>query len=309
MMTGMVMKSTGSWYEVRTDNGGQYQCRTRGKLRLKGIKTTNPIAVGDIVHFTQDEEGEEQQGIIEQIAPRDNYIIRQSIKNKHHGHIIAANIDQALLVVTLVYPRTSMGFIDRFLVSAEAFRIPQILVFNKTDLLHGELLEIQREIMEQYRDIGAICLEVSAKENTGLEDVKQLLRNKKTLLSGHSGVGKSTMVNQIAPGLELKTSAVSDFAEKGVHTTTFAEMFEISEGTFIIDTPGIKELGLIDIDKDELSDYFPEMRSLQGECKFYNCNHTHEPGCAVKAAVAEGIIADTRYESYLSMLDGDDNRR
>ena len=305
-MIGLVMRSTGSWYDVKGKDGINYQCRVRGKLRLAGIKTTNPIAVGDYVKF---ERHEENEGIIQEVCPRNNYIIRKSIKNKNHGHIIAANIDQSILIATITYPRTSAGFIDRFLVAAEAFRIPQVILFNKTDLLIPEDHEQLEEYMAIYGDIGVQCLPISAINNDGIDQVKDLLRGKKSLISGHSGVGKSTLVNKIEPTLDLKTSEVSDFAEKGVHTTTFAEMFELWPDTFIIDTPGIKELGLIDIADEELSDFFPEMRALLGECKYHNCQHVHEPNCAVKEAVDEGYIALSRYNSYLSMLEDVDNRR
>ncbi len=305
-MKGLVLRSTGSWYDVKGEDNKSYSCRTKGKLRLSGFQTTNPIAVGDVVSFDKATEGE---GIITAIEKRENYIIRKSIKNKNQGHIIASNIDQTVLVATLTFPRTSLGFIDRFLISAEAFRIPQVIVFNKTDLLDGKAFAKQKQYIELYTSLGVTCLESSALQNEGIEKIKDCLKGKKSLLSGHSGVGKSTLVNCIAPNLELKTSEVSDFAEKGVHTTTFAEMFEISKDTYIIDTPGIKELGLIDIEEDELSDYFPEMRALIGECKFHNCLHTHEPGCAIKKAVEEGAIATSRYKSYLSMLENDDNRR
>lgn len=307
MLNGLVLKSTGSWYDVLHE-GTIYACRTRGKLRLKGTKTTNPIAVGDIVQFSLEKEGE-KSGLIEAIEPRENYIMRQSIKKSAHGHIIAANIDQAVLIATLIQPRTSLGFIDRFLVTAEAFRIPQVIVFNKTDLLMPEGLEHQQQIITLYESIGVRCLETSALKNEGIESFKALLKGKKSLVSGHSGVGKSTLVNQIAPGIEQKTAEISDFSDKGVHTTTFAEMFEVEPETFIIDTPGIKELGLIEIEKEELSDYFPEMRALQNDCKFNNCLHLMEPGCAIKAALDEGIIYPNRYNSYLSMLEGEDNRR
>ena len=307
MIKGLVYRSTGSWYEVKSESGEVYQCRTRGKLRLKGVKTTNPIAVGDYILF--EKEGDDHQGVIHEICDRDNYIIRKSIKNKNQGHIIASNIDQSLLVATIVYPKTSLGFIDRFLVSAEAFRIPQIIVFNKSDLLTEDDQARLEEYISIYSNIGVRCMITSASNNKGIEDVKEILKGKKTLISGHSGVGKSTLVNCIAPGLDLKTSEISDFAEKGVHTTTFAEMFELDSDTLIIDTPGIKELGLIDIEEDELSDYFPEMRELIGECKFHNCKHTHEPGCAIKEAVINGEIAESRFKSYLSMLEDDDNRR
>lgn len=305
-MKGLVLRSTGSWYDVKGEDNKLYNCRTKGKLRLSGFKTTNPIAVGDIVAF---EIANKHEGIITAIEERKNYIIRKSIKNKNQGHIIASNIDQTVLVATMTFPKTSLGFIDRFLVSAEAFRIPQVIVFNKTDLLDSKAIAKQNQYIELYTSLGVTCLEASALENEGIEKFKDCLKGKKSLLSGHSGVGKSTLVNCIAPKLDLKTSEVSDFAEKGVHTTTFAEMFEIGKDTYIIDTPGIKELGLIDIEDGELSDYFPEMRAMIGECRFHNCLHTHEPGCAIKKAIEEGIIATSRYKSYLSMLENDDNRR
>ncbi len=306
-MRGLVLRSTGSWYEVKGVNNVIYRCRTRGKLRLSGIKTTNPLAVGDYVEFQQVEKTFE--GVIDEIHSRENYIIRKSIKNKNHGHIIAANIDQSMLVATIAYPKTSLGFIDRFLVSAEAFRIPQIIVFNKTDLLDKKSERLLAEYINTYESIGISCLKASATNNKGINIIKEHLEGKKTLISGHSGVGKSTLINCISPELELSTSEVSDFAEKGVHTTTFAEMFELENSTFIIDTPGIKELGLMDIEEEELSDYFPEMRALIGECKFHNCKHIHEPGCAVKEAVEKGTIAVSRFKSYISMLEDSDNRR
>ncbi len=306
-MKGLVMRSTGSWYEVLAENGKTYNCRTRGKLRLSGFKTTNPIAVGDNVEF--DLELSETEGLIHKIENRDNYIIRKSIKNKNQGHIIAANIDQTILVATLTFPRTSLGFIDRFLVSAEAFRIPQIIIFNKIDLLSPKELKKQDEYIEIYKNIGVDCLTASAVQKSGIDEIIEQLNGKKSLFSGHSGVGKSTLINCIAPDLQLKTSDVSSFSDKGVHTTTFAEMFNMGNDTLIIDTPGIKELGLIDMKQEEISDYFPEMRNLIGECKFHNCKHTHEPGCAIKKAVEDGEIAESRYKSYLSMLENDDNRR
>lgn len=307
-MQGLVLKSTGSWYEVLADDENTYTCRTRGKLRLKGFKTTNPIAVGDYVNFELDNEVS-GQGIIDAIHPRENYIIRKSVKLQSQGHIIASNIDQAILIATLVYPRTSLGFIDRFLVTAESFRIPQVLVFNKVDLLEEEHLQMLDDVIKIYENIGIHCLKVSAVENTGLDDLKSLLHGKKSLLSGHSGVGKSTILNKIAPHITQKTGLISDFAQKGIHTTTFAEMFQLDKDTFIIDTPGIKELGIIDISTEELSDYFPEMQAISSECKFHNCKHTHEPKCAVKDAVDTGKIAESRYISYVSILEGDDNRR
>jgi len=307
MKEGLVIKSTGSWYSVLA--GGEiYECRLRGKLKLKGAKTTNPIAVGDRVFFDVEDE-REKTGILKDVAPRDNYIIRKSPHKTAHGHIIAANLDQAIVIATMIYPRTSLGFIDRFLVTAESFRIPAAIVFNKKDLLDEEALKIYGELKAVYEKIGYPCLLISAETGEGLDDFKGMLKGKKTLLSGHSGVGKSTLLNKIAPGLQLKTAEVSDFAEKGVHTTTFAEMFRIGEDTFVIDTPGIKELGLIDIVPEEVSHFFPEMRELFGECKYYNCTHTHEPGCAVIEAVENGTIAPSRFQSYLSMLADEDNRR
>lgn len=307
-MTGLVFKSTGSWYEVLAEDGLYYSCRTRGKLRLKGFKTTNPIAVGDQVVFSVEHDSK-RQGLISEISPRENYIIRKSIKLKSQGHIIASNIDQAILIATLVYPRTSLGFIDRFLVTAESFRIPQVLVFNKVDLVHEQQMEMLDDIISIYEKLGITCLKISATENIGLTGFKELLHHKKSLLSGHSGVGKSTLLNKIDPDIEQKTGSISDFAQKGIHTTTFAEMFQLAPNTFIIDTPGIKELGIIDINPEELSDYFPEMRAISAECKFHNCTHTHEPKCAVKAAIDNGEISESRYISYLSILEGDDNRR
>ncbi|MTI22274.1 ribosome small subunit-dependent GTPase A [Fulvivirga sp. RKSG066] len=306
-MEGLVLKSTGSWYEVLA-NDISYTCRTRGKLRLKGFKTTNPIAVGDRVVFEL-EDGEEQQGVITEILPRENYIIRKSIKKTGHGHILAANIDQAVLVATLVFPRTSLGFIDRFLVAAESFRIPQVIIFNKIDILGDEERQIQQEIIAKYESLGIKCFEVSAKDETGITSVKNQLQGKMSLISGHSGVGKSTFLNLLAPHIEQSVKEVSDYAEKGVHTTTFAEMFIVENETFVIDTPGIKELGLIDIEKEELSDYFPEMREISDQCKFNNCTHTHEPKCAIQDAVDEGLIHETRYMSYLSMFYEEDSHR
>jgi ribosome biogenesis GTPase len=308
MEQGMVMRSTGSWYEVRSQDKVVYQCRLRGKFKMKELKVTNPIAVGDYVQFDI-EDKIASQGIITHILPRENYIIRKSVHKTAFGHIIAANLDQAILLVTLAFPRTSLGFIDRFLVTAESFRIPVVLVFNKIDILDENALQYQQMIARLYESIGYKCLFTSVLKGEGIEAFKNELEQKKSLLAGHSGVGKSSLVNTIAPGLQLRTSEVSTFANKGVHTTTFAEMFEIAEDTFIIDTPGIKELGLIDLEKEELSHYFPEMRDKLGQCRFYNCTHVHEPGCAIMDALGEGEIAESRYASYLSMLDDYDNRR
>lgn len=308
-MQGLVIRSTGSWYEVRREDTQEaIRCRLRGKFKLKGLKVTNPIAVGDLVEWQMEDEAE-NVGIITEIHPRENYLIRKSVHKTAHGHMIAANIDQAILIATLAYPRTSLGFIDRFLVSAEAFRIPCQIVFNKADLLDEDDLELIEALNDIYANLGYPCHLVSATESEGIEEFRALLHQKKSLISGHSGVGKSTLINKISPELDIKTSEISNFANKGVHTTTFAEMYEIAQDTFIIDTPGIKELGLIEINTDELGHYFPEMRALIGECKFHNCIHTNEPNCAIKKAVEDGSISFSRYDSYLSMLADVDNRR
>ncbi|UHG91819.1 ribosome small subunit-dependent GTPase A [Spirosoma oryzicola] len=308
MKQGLIIRSTGSWYDVRDEDGHIFQGRLKGKFKIKGLKVTNPIAVGDHVTFAVEDEAE-NTAIITDIAPRENYIIRQSVHKTAHGHILAANLDQAVLLATLTLPRTSLGFIDRFLVSAESFRISTTIVFNKTDILNDEGLAYQQEIMDMYENIGYQCMATSATEGEGVDAFRQLLDHKVTLLSGHSGVGKSSLVNAIAPDLNLRTNEVSTFANKGVHTTTFAEMFELAPDTYIIDTPGIKELGLIDTAKEEISHYFPEMRDRLNQCRFHNCLHINEPGCAIKDAVAEGDIAESRYMSYLSMVEGGDNRR
>jgi len=307
-MKGVVVKSTGSWYLVRDAEGKLHRARLRGKFKIKGLKVSNPLAVGDRVEFDVETTGEDT-AVIHKIEDRENYIIRQSTHKTAYSHIIAANLDQALLIVTLVSPRTSFGFIDRFLVTAEAYDIPTILVFNKTDLYDEEMRQYQREISHMYQQIGYSSMTVSAKSNEGIAEMNSLLHGKTTLLSGHSGVGKSTLINIIVPDLELKTSEISDFSDKGVHTTTFAEMFEIDNETFIIDTPGIKELGIVDIPKTQLGHYFPEMRERMNQCRFNNCTHFNEPGCAIIDAVRHNDISLTRYESYLSMLLGDDNRK
>ncbi|BDD03083.1 ribosome biogenesis GTPase [Aureibacter tunicatorum] len=309
MYKGLVLRSTGSWYDVKMDDGRVLKCRLRGKFKIKGLKVTNPLAVGDFVKFEIEEKNDQESGVIKEILPRENYLIRQSTRKAHHVHIIAANLDQAVLVATLVMPRTSFGFIDRFLVSAEAYHISTVIAFNKTDLLEEEDLEYQRDVMKMYEGIGYECIEISAETGYNIDAFEALLKGKKTLLSGHSGVGKSTLINRIAPEIEQRTNEISAFANKGMHTTTFAEMFEIEDDTYIIDTPGIKELGLVHIEPEELAGLFPEMRDMTGECRFYNCKHDKEPGCVVKQAVKEGRIAIPRYESYLSMLNGEDNRK
>ncbi len=303
-MTGLVLKSTGSWYEVLASDGQRYQCRVRGKFRIRDTKTTNPVAVGDNVEI---ETENSDQAIITEVHPRENYIIRQSVHKRGHAHILASNLDQAVLIVTLSYPRTSLGFIDRFLVSAESFRIPQVLVFNKVDLLSEKENRKLEHLEKMYENISVTCLRTSAISGTGLDEFREILTHKKSLIAGHSGVGKSTLINLLAPEIEQKTGEVSDFANKGIHTTTFAEMFQIDQDTFIIDTPGIKELALVEIPAEELGDYFPEIRALRGSCKFNNCRHLKEPGCAVKKALEDGTIDPLRFKSYLSMLDGDED--
>ncbi len=307
-MKGLVMRSTGSWYEVLDENKHVWQCRLKGKFKIQGLKTSNPIAVGDRVEF-EIEDKLENMATIHKIAPRENYIIRKSVHKTAHGHILAANLDQAVIIVTLNYPRTSLGFLDRFLVSAESFRIPTTIVFNKIDLLSEEEKDYLADLAALYESIGYPCVFTSAVGNIGIKAFNDILKDKISLVSGHSGVGKSTLVNQIAPELDLKTMEISSFANKGVHTTTFATMFEIEENSYIIDTPGIKELGLIDIEKQELSHFFPEMRALLGACKYHNCKHLNEPKCAVMEAVGNGEISESRYNSYLSMMGDDDNRR
>ncbi len=308
MEQGLVMRSTGSWYDVRDQDGHLWQCRLKGKFKIKDLKVTNPIAVGDHVLF-EVEAKTENTGIILDILPRENYLVRQSVHKTAHAHLLAANVDQAILVVTLFFPRTSLGFIDRFLVTAESFRIPAVLVFNKQDLLSDDMLDFQQELMELYESLGYRCLATTAVTSEGLDAVQNLLEGKVSVLSGHSGVGKSSLINAITPDLDLRTKAVSTFANKGVHTTTFAEMFELGPDTYLVDSPGIKELGLSDTEPSEISHYFPEMRELLNQCRYHNCLHINEPGCAVKEAIQEGTIAMSRYDSYLSMVGGQDNRR
>jgi len=305
-MQGLVTKSTGSWYQVQTQDGTRFDCRIKGKFRIKDLTTTNPIAVGDQVDFEL--EPEQQTGVINKLHDRKNYIIRKSINLSKQAQVIAANLDLALLVVTLASPRTSLGFIDRFLVTAEAYGIPAGLIFNKLDLFSEEGLEILAVYRAIYENIGYPCYQVSATKKTGIKEVQAVLKDKTTLFSGHSGVGKSTLLNAILPGTEAQTGEISDWSDKGKHTTTFAEMFVLPFGGFLIDTPGIRELGVIDIEKQELSHFFPEMRELLNQCRFYNCRHINEPGCAVLAALEAGEIEPSRYESYLSIYNGNDTR-
>lgn len=305
-MEGLVTKSTGSWYQVLTDDGQKYDCRIKGIFRTKDITTTNPIAVGDRVEFEL--EPEQKTGVITKLYPRKNYIIRKSVNLSKQAQIIAANLDQAVLIVTLASPRTSLGFIDRFLVTAEAYDVPAALVFNKLDLFSDEGLEILADYQAIYENIGYPCYEVSSLKGTNIDQVSAIIKDKVTLFSGHSGVGKSSLINALVPELQLRTTQISEWHDKGVHTTTFAEMFELPQGGYIIDTPGIRELGVIDIEKNELSHFFPEMRALLNQCRFNSCRHINEPGCAVIKAVEEGEIELSRYESYLSIYNGNDTR-
>ena len=303
-MDGVIIKSTGSWYSVRLQDGKEVKARLPGRFKLENKKISNPIAVGDKVELLP----EAENFIIEVITPRKNYIVRKSPKKKHFAHMIAANIDQAVLIASHKRPRTSLGFIDRFLVTLEAFRIPGYLLINKSDLYLKEEQAALLGIMELYESIGYQTMMTSFIEGVP-NQVVDWLQAKTTLLSGHSGSGKSTLINLLQPNAHQQIGEISDFANKGVHTTTFAEMFSLDADTHVIDTPGIKELGLAEITAEELSHYFPEMRNLMGQCKFNNCRHVDEPSCAVQEAVQSGHIALSRFESYLSMMQEDDNRR
>ena len=305
-MKGLVIKNTGSWYTVLTDDGRLLDCKVKGNFRIKGIRSTNPVAVGDRVTVG------EGNWIVE-IEDRRNYIIRKSINLSKQSHIIAANVDQAFLVVTVVNPQTSTTFIDRFLASAEAYRVPVVLVFNKTDLLSADELHYQQMLITLYQTIGYECRAVSAKQGEGIDELRAMLQGKITLLSGNSGVGKSTLINRLVPGVNLRTAEISDAHNTGQHTTTFSEMINLSpalpqgEGTsWLIDTPGIKGFGTFDIEPEELTSYFKEIFHFSKDCRFSNCTHTHEPGCAVLKALEEHYIAESRYQSYLSMLQDKD---
>lgn len=300
-MRALVYKSTGSWYQVKTPGGSLHNARIVGKLKIDGITSTNPIAVGDWVEI--EDETVEENTIITTIHQRSNYINRTSPHNKNMHHIVAANLDQSLLFATLKDPKTSLGFIDRFLVTSEAYQVPAIIVFNKSDVYRKKELEKFERIREIYEPIGYKLQLMSLEKKEGLDEIEALLKDKITLLSGHSGVGKSTFINYLFPALNLRTKEVSDWSGKGMHTTTFAEMFDLPFGGKIIDTPGIREMGLVDIGKDELSHYFPEMRALVGQCQFNDCIHLDEPGCAVKDAVNSGLVSEERYVSYLTIRD------
>lgn len=305
-MKGLIIKSTGLWYEAKVEDQILI-ARLRGKFKLEDKKLTNPIAVGDWVEIEPNNQVEGEWVIVD-IHPRKNYVIRQSPRKKGHDHMLASNIDQGVLIVTLKKPRTSVGFIDRFLITLEAFRIPGVIIFNKEDLYSQKEIELFDELKEVYEKIGYSVHLISLKEQTHLNNLPTLFHDKVTLISGHSGAGKSTLVNFLVPNAKQEINPVSDFANKGVHTTTFAELFEVDAMSSIIDTPGIKELGLSEIEEEELSHYFPEMRQYLGSCKFHNCIHENEPGCAIKNEVGSSISL-RRYESYLSILRNEDNRK
>jgi ribosome biogenesis GTPase len=302
MPIGRVIKSTGSWYEVRDDAGIVSQCRLRGKIRLDGLRTTNPVAVGDLVNF--EKERDKDTCVINKILPRSNVIVRKSVNLSKESHIIAANVDQAILVATIAQPRTSTGFIDRFTVTAEAYHIPVIIVFNKCDIYDEEQKIAAEQLMEVYNSIGYQSFMISAKTGYNCDKLQSLMENKISMFSGHSGVGKSALVNRLDPNLNIRVGEISEVHEKGKHTTTFAQMYELCFGGYIIDTPGIKEFALFDMEKETLAQRFPEMRAVMHDCRFNNCTHTHEPHCAVKEAVKQHAIADWRYENYLNMMDG-----
>ena len=307
-MKGLVIKNTGSWYTVKTDDGSTIESKIKGNFRLKGIRSTNPVAVGDHVEIVTNQEG---TAFITAIDDRRNYIIRKSQNLSKQSHILAANVDQAFLVVTVNYPQTSTTFIDRFLASAEAYRVPVVLVFNKTDLLSDDERHYQQMMVNLYQTIGYECRQISAGQGDGVDELRPLLEGKITLLSGNSGVGKSTLINRLVPGQNLRTAEISDAHNTGMHTTTFSEMIPIPNSqspltSYLIDTPGIKGFGTFDMEPEELTGYFKEIFHFSKECRFSNCTHTHEPGCAVLKALEDHYIAQSRYQSYLSMLDDKD---
>ncbi len=299
-LRGLVIKNTGSWYLVKTDEGTYVECKIKGNFRLKGIRSTNPVAVGDYVQIILNQEG---TAFISEIEDRKNYIIRRSSNLSKQSHIIAANLDQCMLVVTVNYPETSTTFIDRFLASAEAYRVPVKIIFNKIDAYNEEEFRYLDGLINLYTTIGYPCLKVSARTGEGIDNIKEELKNKTTLFSGHSGVGKSTLINTLLPELDIKTAEISSYHNKGMHTTTFSEMFPVPGGGYIIDTPGIKGFGTFDMEEEEIGHYFPEIFSVSANCRYNNCTHRQEPGCAVREAVEQHYISESRYSSYLNMLE------
>lgn len=305
-MHGLIIKNTGSWYTVKTDDGRIVECKVKGNFRLKGIRSTSPVAVGDYVDIIMNAEG---TALISAIDDRKNYIIRKASNLSKQSQIIAANLDQALLIITIKQPETSTTFIDRFLAGAEAYRVPVVLVFNKTDLLNDDEHRYQQQMVELYETIGYPCIEISAETGIGIDQLQTLLKQKVTLVSGNSGVGKSTLINAIIPHADQRTAEISNAHGTGMHTTTFSEMIELAEGGYLIDTPGIKGFGTFDIEPEELTSYFKEIFEFSKDCKFNNCTHTHEPGCAVLQAVENHYISASRYQSYLNMLEDKDDSK
>lgn len=305
-MHGLIIKNTGSWYTVKTDDGRIVECKVKGNFRLKGIRSTSPVAVGDYVDIIMNAEG---TALISAIDDRKNYIIRKASNLSKQSQIIAANLDQALLIITIKQPETSTTFIDRFLAGAEAYQVPVVLVFNKTDLLNDDERRYQQQMVELYETIGYPCIEISAETGMGIDQLQTLLKQKVTLVSGNSGVGKSTLINAIIPHADQRTAEISNAHGTGMHTTTFSEMIELAEGGYLIDTPGIKGFGTFDIEREELTSYFKEIFEFSKDCKFNNCTHTHEPGCAVIQAVENHYISVSRYQSYLNMLEDKDDSK